>query len=85
LQVGEEVALEDGRRRQNATRSVYYYMPDFIRVGYTFVHIRTLKWFDGVQSFRNKFLLERFYNYAVLRRNASKEVLHHSTHLVYSQ
>jgi hypothetical protein len=76
LQVREEVALEDGRRRENAARTVYYYLVDFIRVSYTLVHLRTLEWFEGVQAFCNEFLLERFYDYAVLRPKALKEVLH---------
>jgi hypothetical protein len=76
LQVREEVALEDGRRRENAARTVYYYLVDFIRVSYTLVHLRTLERFEGVQAFCNEFLLERFYDYAVLRPKALKEVLH---------
>lgn len=81
MQVGEEVALEDGRRRQDAARSVYHYLVDFIRPSYTLVHVRTLEWFEGIHAFRNEFLLKRFYDYAVLRGDTK---FHRSVSLIYS-
>jgi hypothetical protein len=67
LEVTEEVALENGRRRKNAARSVYYHLLDFVGTSHTLIHIRTLEWLEGVQAFRNEFLLECFDDYAILR------------------
>jgi hypothetical protein len=35
-------------------------------MGYTVTRIRALKWLEGVQAFRNEFLLECFDDYAIL-------------------
>lgn len=67
MQVGEEIALENGRCRENAARSVYYHLLDLVWTSYTLIDIRTLEWLEGAQTFRNEFLLERFDDYAILR------------------
>jgi hypothetical protein len=67
LKITEEVALENGRGRKNAARSVYYHLLDFVRTSQTFIHIRSLEWLEGAQAFRNEFLLECFDDYAILR------------------
>lgn len=63
LQVREEVGLDDGRCREDATRSIDYDSCDFVRICYTRNLVSPFKWFQGISAVIMQFFLKRLDDY----------------------